>query len=79
MIEFSRTSTCVVMQASDQAALKALTGPVDVEETRDGEPSESRSIKSMKDSSGSALEVSVQGETSQVMILLPFPTGFTRI
>nr|XP_024377413.1 polynucleotide 3'-phosphatase ZDP-like isoform X2 [Physcomitrium patens] len=55
------------LKASDQAALKALTGPVDVEETRDGEPSESRSIKSMKDSSGSALEVSVQGETSQAV------------
>ena len=70
-----KVSHCEIMydlQASDQAALKALTARADDKETPDGEPSESRSTKIMKDSLGSALAVSGSEGTSQVIALLPF-------
>lgn len=63
------------MEASDQAALKALTARANVKETSDGEPFESRSTKNMKDSAGSALAISVSEETPQVISLLLFPGG----
>jgi hypothetical protein len=68
----------LVLQPSDQAALKALTARGNVKETPNGEPSESRSAKVMKDSLGSALAVPVSEGTSQVISLFPFPGCSTR-
>ena len=58
------------MQPSDQAALRALTARSNVEETPDDTPEENRNAKTMKDALGSALTVSVSGETSQVIFVL---------
>jgi len=60
------------MQASDQAALKALTSRTNAEETLNGESSDIRSTKNLKDSLGFALAVAQQGTTSQVISLLFF-------
>jgi len=62
------------MQASDQAALKALTSRASAEETPNGESSDSRSTKNMKDLFGSASAVAQQeGTTSHVISFLSFP------
>ena len=62
------------MQASDQAVLKALTSRPNAEETPNGESSDSRSIKNMKDCLGFALAVPKQvGTASQVISFLTFP------
>lgn len=59
------------LKASDQTALKALTSRAKDEETANGEPSDSRSTKNMKDYLGSALAVPNQEGTSQAPIGSP--------